>query len=352
MSFFEKIIIPLVLISFIIAVFAYTKTSSPAAVDTTSEDSTTEEIEQAATDSMEVHAPDTQAFKRFGLETDTSKTSVDLNEIVSGGPGKDGIPAISNPKFTSIDDVSKNLTDDIQGILVTVGDTSRFYPYNILVWHELVNDVVDDTPLLISFCPLCGSAIVFDPTIDGESREFGVSGLLIDSNLIMYDKKTESLWSQIVGEAIVGEALGHTLDIYPSQLLSFAQVKEHYPEAEILSEDTGTRRNYGRYPYADYDTNENYYFPVKNRDTRLPGKQIMYAINVDNYSIAFHYNNLIDQGKALVTLPNDTQIEVQVENDELTARFTNDPTGRIIPGYFAMWFSWASAHQDNGIVWE
>lgn len=135
--------------------------------------------------------------------TNGVRHSVPLAEIIGGGPEKDGIPSIDEPKFVSITDATF-LSDDELGIAVTLRDTAKFYPFQILVWHEIVNDEIEGQRILVTYCPLCRSGIVFDPLVSGERVEFGTSGKLWNSNLVMYDRKTDSLWSQILGEAIVG----------------------------------------------------------------------------------------------------------------------------------------------------
>lgn len=288
------------------------------------------------------------AFQFDGLKTNTAITSIPLDLVLDGGPGKDGIPAISNPKFTNTTEAKKWLKDDADGILVTVGKTTRFYPYNILVWHEIVNDAIEKTPVVVTFCPLCGSAIVFDATIDGKQEEFGVSGKLYESNLLMYDKTTESLWSQIIGEAVVGDRTGEKLSLYPSQVMSFKQAKEKYPNMEVLSKETGYSRSYGASPYGDYDTNDKIYFPISINDTRLPAKEIMYIVNVGSNSIAFKRSALFELKEAVV-LVNGKKITAQIIDGEIEVK---NNAGEIIPGYHAMWFSWAIHHQKDGIVWQ
>ena len=145
-----------------------------------------------------------QAFLSSGLSTDTGKSLIDLDLVLSGGPPKDGIPAINIPTFTGISSASSNLADDTLGLLVTADDDERFYPYNILVWHEIVNDTVGGIPVSVTFCPLCGSGIVYERVVNGQEVLFGVSGRLYESNLLMYDSATESLWSQIEGRAVIG----------------------------------------------------------------------------------------------------------------------------------------------------
>src|SRR3989338_1491948 len=183
-------------------------------------------------------------FKDGGLNTNTIKTSIPLEKILDGGPGKDGIPALTNPKFVSIKEAEKDIAPDIDGMVVSVGDTNKFYPFSIMVWHEIVNDVVNGKPLVITFCPLCGSSIAFEAEVDGKIEQFGVSGKLYESNLLMYDKSTESLWSQSIGTAVVGDRTGEKLTIYNSQLMSFKDFSVKWPSGKVLSTDTGYSRNY------------------------------------------------------------------------------------------------------------
>jgi len=286
-------------------------------------------------------------FEDKGLKTNTAKLSIPFEEILDGGPGKDGIPALTNPKFISVKEASKNTKDDIDGIAVSSGNVVKFYPYNIMVWHEIVNDVVEGKALIITFCPLCGSAIVFDVEIKGEAEQFGVSGKLYESNLLMYDKSTESLWSQSVGTAVVGDRTGEKLTVYPSQVISFKTLKEKWPNAEVLSTDTGYSRNYAFYPYGDYDNNDNLYFPISIKDNRFPSKEIMFVVNAYDKSVAFPVNQL-DSSVASVDV-GDSKVTGVIIDGEIIIK---DATGKILPGYHEMWFSWATHHQEDGVVWK
>ena len=288
------------------------------------------------------------AFKAGGLKTNTAITLISLDKVLDGGPGKDGIPAITNPKFTGVAEAKKWLKNDADGIVVTVNKTTRFYPYNIIVWHEIINDKIEGKSLVITFCPLCGSAIVFDAVINGESEQFGVSGKLYESNLLMYDKTTESLWSQIIGEAVVGDKTGKKLSVYPSQVMSFKQATEKYPSMDVLSKETGYSRSYDVSPYGDYDTNDKIYFPISINDTRLPAKEIMYIVNFGDNSVAFKRSALSESKEAVVSLGN-KKITAKIVSGEIEVK---DDSGKIIPGYTAMWFSWAIHHQKDGIVWQ
>lgn len=296
------------------------------------------------------------AFSKDGLKTNTAIRSIPLKEVLGGGPGKDGIPAIFNPKFISVNEAKKIENGDRFGVVVTVGNTFRFYPYSILVWHEIVNDLIDEENFVVTFCPLCGSAIVFDPTVDGEIRKFGVSGKLWESNLLMYDHKNENLWSQIIGEAVVGDDTGKKLKIFPSQIITFSEFASKYPNGEVLSRDTGYTRNYGFYPYGDYDNSENLYFPVSVKDSRLPAKEIMVITNLKNIdgkevSVAFKRSDVIEKGTATKNIgseANPFRIVAHVKNGGVVIE---DEAGNEFPSYVAMWFSWAAHHQDDGFVW-
>ncbi|WP_306118703.1 MULTISPECIES: DUF3179 domain-containing protein [unclassified Roseitalea] len=196
---------------------------------------------------------DTLRWKAEGWQTDFDTASVDLDRILSGGPPRDGIPSIDNPVFEFVpghDDLAP--TDPVVG--VTIGGDARAYPLRILTWHEIVNDVVGDTPIAVTYCPLCNSAPVFERTVDGRVLEFGVSGKLKDSNLIMYDRQTETWWQQFTGEAIVGELTGTLLELVPARLQSWAEFAEQNPNGRVLVPSNARMRDYGRNPYVSYDT--------------------------------------------------------------------------------------------------
>ena len=297
--------------------------------------------------SKELTSETRAVFVGGSLTTNMSVHSIEIKDILDGGPGKDGIPALDQPTFTTIEKADSSITDDVDGIFVVVGKSARFYPYNIIVWHEIVNDTVNGTPLVVTFCPLCGSAIVYDANVDGKREVFGVSGKLYNSNLLMYDKTTESLWSQVQGEAVVGDLVGAKLTLYPSQVISFKTLREKYPQAQVLSADTGYRRDYSFYPYGEYDSSQTLYFPVSVNDTRLFTKEIMHVVNFNDHSIAFKVKDLKPgiiatadvSGKKLIGKLIDGEILITAES------------GERLPGYTTMWFAWAVHHQKDGIVW-
>ena len=290
-----------------------------------------------------------QRFLADGLSTNTSNSSISLDSIIGGGPPKDGIPSIDKPKFTNIENASTSIGGETFGILIEGETTTRFYPYNILVWHEIVNDEIDGVPLAVTFCPLCGSAIAYERTISGEVLEFGVSGKLFESNLLMYDRKTESLWSQSRGEAVVGDMLGEKLVLYPAQMVQFKEVKEQFPRAEILSDETGHFRDYQTNPYGNYNENEDMYFPVSVNDSRFPLKEIMYIVPFKERSVAFPINQLNELREASIEVEGET-LKIRVLSGQYLA--TQAGSENELPGYFEMWFSWAQHHQEDGIVWN
>jgi hypothetical protein len=213
------------------------------------------------------------------------KHTVPLDKILSGGPPQDGIPSIDNPKFQSVQEADEILEDSELVLGLNINGDIRVYPLQILVWHEIVNDVVGDQPVAVTYCPLCFTNQVFNRTLnDGNTVEFGTSGKLYNSNLVMYDRKSNSLWSQALGEGIVGEYAGVKLERIPFDVAYWKEWKELYPESKVLSRDTGSVRPYGADPYGDYYTNDLILFPVANDDKRLGLKEIIIGLeNKDQY---------------------------------------------------------------------
>ena len=228
------------------------------------------------------------ALQQF--DTAYSKHNIDLSTLMSGGPPKDGIPSVDDPAFVSVREASRWVAPEEPVILLEHKGTARAYPLQILTHHEIVNDRVAGTPVAVTFCPLCYSALVFERTLDGEPVEFGVSGLLRNSDLVMYDRKTETLWQQLTGKAIVGDLAGRTLTQIPSQIVSFRQFGETHPDGAVLSRDTGHDRPYGRNPYAGYDDIDNKPFAYRGpTDDRLPPMAKVVAVTIgDRYKAYPH----------------------------------------------------------------
>jgi len=186
-------------------------------------------------------------------DTDFSIHNVAFDEILSGGPPKDGIPSIDSPIFVDVSNAS-GLADTEPVIGLVVNGEAKAYPLRILTFHEIVNDEIGGIPVSVTFCPLCNSSIVFDRRHNGSVLDFGTTGMLRHSDMVMYDRQTESWWQQFLGEGIVGELTGERLEMLPSRLESWANFRKRAPRAQVLIPNNPGMRPYGRNPYVGYDT--------------------------------------------------------------------------------------------------
>lgn len=284
------------------------------------------------------------------MVTNGVKHSIPLEEILSGGPPKDGIPPIDNPKFISVDEADKWLKDDEPGISFSRGNTHRFYPYQILVWHEIVNDTVEGERILVTYCPLCLTGFVSDPLVKGERVEFGTSGKLWKSNLVMYDRKTDSLWSQVLGEAVVGEMTGTKLKNVPSDQIRYVNWKKQFPNGQVLSRDTGAARFYGSSPYGDYFSVTNLSLSLaKPTDTRLPNDAFVFGIVVNSKAKAYNVESVKTKGTVLDVFEG-TKLILRYDKElDVVRMFKTLPDGkeeRINP-FSSFWFSWVAVHPDT-----
>lgn len=289
-----------------------------------------------------------QKSSREIFVTDGVRHSIPLNEILSGGPPKDGIPSIDNPKFVEVSEADTYLSDDNPGLGLSYKGETRFYPYSILVWHELVNDTVAGDPLLISYCPLCLTGIIFDRELEGVATEFGVSGRLWRSNLLMYNRAAseddESLWSQVLGEAVLGDHTGQKLTIIPSDAVLYGDWKGKHPNTKILSKDTGFSRNYERDPYGNYYTNRDVSFGASFNDDRLHPKAFVLGIEINGQFKAYD-NEALPVGETKdIFVGEDITIE---KNAIGGVRMFIGPDKQPLPYVGAFWFSWLAVHPDT-----
>jgi hypothetical protein len=190
--------------------------------------------------------------------TDFSRHTVRLEEIKSGGPPKDGIPSIDRPRFEQLNDGAASgwasrIGNTEPVISLAINGDARAYPIRVLIWHEIVNDVVGGKPLAVTYCPLCNASLVFERTVENRVLDFGTTGKLRNSDLVMYDRQTESWWQQFGGDAIVGVMSGKSLDLVPSRLESFAHFRQRFPNGQVLIPNDPSARNYGTNPYVAYD---------------------------------------------------------------------------------------------------
>ena len=217
-------------------------------------------------------------WKREWPRTDFSQSSIDFSEIISGGPPKDGIPAIDNPQFSAVSGVN-DLGDQEPVIVLSMNNEAKAYPLRILMWHEIANDTLGGVPVTVTYCPLCNAAVVFDRRVNGQVLDFGVSGKLRHSDMVMYDRQSESWWQQFVGRGIVGAMTGVELKRLPARVIPFSAFKASYPEGKVLTASNPNARRYGKNPYVKYDSSEN---PFLYRGRyEGPGQPLSYVVAVE-----------------------------------------------------------------------
>ena len=230
-------------------------------------------------------------FDTSEWKTDFTRHNVPLDELMSGGPPKDGIPPIDTPRFDTVPDADKWLKPREPVIVFGRVGEGRAYPLQILIWHEIANDTVAGLPVAVTFCPLCNTSIVFDRRLDGRVLNFGTTGKVRFSDLVMYDRQTESWWQQVTGEAIVGEMTGRRLVLLPSQIISWEMFKLTYPEGKVLNRETGHRRSYGSNPYVGYDNVSSSPFLYRGpKDGRLPPMERVVTVSLNGEAVAYPFN--------------------------------------------------------------
>ncbi len=239
------------------------------------------------------------AVSTAGWKTDFTRASIDLAEVRSGGPPKDGIPAIDAPVSESLEAARGWLAGSAPVIALEVGDQARAYPLAILTWHEIVNDSLGGVPVVVTFCPLCHTALVFERTLDGVVHDFGTTGNLRHSDLVMYDRQTETWWQQATGHAIAGALTGRRLTFLPAQITSLDAFAATWPAGDVLSRDTGHQRDYGRNPYPGYDTPDEQPFLYEGRvDDRIAPKERVVSVGEGGDAIAFAWTDLAFTGSS------------------------------------------------------
>lgn len=270
---------------------------------------------------------------------------VEPGMIIAGGPTKDGIPSIDQPQFVSQQEADQWIADDELVLVLTYKGVRRIYPLQILVWHEIVNDTVAGDPLLITYCPLCGSGIAYDRTLDGVAVEFGTSGKLYNSNLVMYDRLTDTYWSQIDGLAIFGELAGCELTPINLDTVVWRDWKAANQDAEVLSQETGYDRDYGRDPYGSYYEASFIWFPVEERDDRIHPKTVVFGIEVNGSYAAYREEDLVALGSIEDRVGG---VRIRISRDETGHVQVRDlSTANVINKERGFWFSWYAFHPDT-----
>jgi Protein of unknown function (DUF3179) len=301
-----------------------------------------------------------------GWDTDFSRHTVPLSEFASGGPGKDGIPSLDEQRFVSVEEAGDWLADREPVIELELDGVARAYPIQILVWHEIVNDEVAGIPVAVTFCPLCNTALVFDRRLDGRVLDFGTTGNLRNSDLVMYDRQTESWWQQFGGEAVVGEMAGATLEQVPAQIVAWEDFAQRHPDGDVLSQETGFPRDYGRNPYAGYDdVDSGPLFPATGTDdNRLLPKERVVFIERGDEAVAIPFSQLA-KAKAMSVEVGGDRLEVRwvpgvqsaldssfiASGREVgSAQVTSADTGEGVAFDQPFWFAVAAFRPDVRIV--
>lgn len=263
---------------------------------------------------------------------------VPVAEVIPGGPPRDGIPALTDPAFVSAADAGFLAEGDAVLGFEHAG-VSRAYPVKIMVWHEIVNDRVGGDRVAITYCPLCRSGVAFLGDVDGQDLEFGVSGLLHNSDMLMYDRDSNSLWEQIPGRAISGRFKGRVLKQLPLSHSTWSAWRSQFPDTRVLSPDTGYQRNYATDPYAGYESEPGTLFPLSRHSNRLPAKAPVLGLHAGGVAKAWPVAALIQAGSPLEDTFNGHRIRIR-HDPESGSTTVEDDAGHRLPAMTVYWFAW------------
>ena len=288
-----------------------------------------------------------RVFSAFDNGFDVTDPLIPADEIRHGGPPRDGIPAIDSPLFTSADEAGFLNEDDRVLGLVRNG-LAKAYPIRILDWHEIVNDAFGNESVVVSFCPLCGTGMAFDATIDGKARSFGVSGLLYNSDVLLYDRETESLWSQIMRQSVSGPMKGQSLEQLPLTHTTWRDWLTRHPDTLVLSTETGYSRDYSRSPYGGYGQSANIFFPVKNKSSKYHPKELVIGINVDGSAKAYPFAELSKGANLIRDTINGSELQIEFDATNRTARVL-DGEGSEVPSTISFWFAWYAFYPETDV---
>ena len=271
-------------------------------------------------------------------------SSVPAEQILMGGPPRDGIAALDGPEAVPAD--AAEWDDDEPVVGIRIGEESRAYPLAILVWHELANDSLGAVPILVSYCPLCGTAMVFDRRVRSRTHRFGVSGLLYQSDLLMFDRESESLWSQIRAEALTGPSQGARLRILRSRIESWGAWRRRHPETTVITTRTGHERRYDVSPYGDYAFSERLLYPLE-RDTRYHPKMPTLGLRLaDGRARGYPAEELARAGGTASEEFAGRRVRVSYDADEQVFDVEAPGDVEVIEGF---WFAWIAFHPASSV---
>jgi hypothetical protein len=282
---------------------------------------------------------------------DLSNSLVPRDQIHHGGPPRDGIPAIDDPRFLAAAE-ARFLRDDERVLGMVRGGVAKAYPIGILNYHEIVNDRFGDEPVVVSYCPLCGTGMAFSAVAAGKVRRFGVSGLLYNSDVLLYDRESESLWSQIMKQAVTGPLRGSRLVQLPLTHTTWRDWRERHPASLVLSTDTGHRRDYSRTPYAGYETSPDIYFPVGKVSRRYHPKELVIGLTINDSAKVYPFAELSRGQHAISDTVGGQPVRIEFDAANRTGRVL-DSRGRELPSVIAYWFAWMAFHPDSAVYqWD
>jgi hypothetical protein len=280
---------------------------------------------------------------------DLTNSLIDPTEIVAGGPAKDGIPALDNPRFVSADKAGfMQPQDRILGI--ELNGVSKAYPIGILNWHEIVNDSINGEHFAVTYCPLCGTGVAFSARVDDKNLDFGVSGLLYNSDVLLYDRQSDSLWSQIKSQAISGKMRGKKLSRLPLTHTNWSDWLQQHPKTQVLSQNTGYARDYSRNPYAGYEQSRALYFEVSHRaPAYYHPKERVLGLQVGDAFKAYPFSEIDKAGKARINdLFAGERFTIHWDRDNQRAEIY-DAAGKPVPAIEGFWFAWFTFHPETEI---
>lgn len=276
---------------------------------------------------------------------DVRGSLIPADEIYQGGPPRDGIPALDKPKFISASKVGfLKKSDRVLGL--KRNGKFKAYPISIMNWHEIVNDQMGHEKVVITYCPLCGTGVGFEAKSGQRLLTFGVSGLLYNSDVLLFDRETESLWSQIASKAIAGPMKKTPLTLIPLEHTTWGSWKQRYPNSLVLSIDTGHSRDYTRDPYAGYENSEGIYFPVAHRDPRYHPKERVLGIEINGKFKAYPFSELSQTNGAVKETFNGKALKIDYDAANQSARIF-DKNGNELPSITGYWFAWYAFHPET-----
>ena len=273
---------------------------------------------------------------------------IDPIEIDHGGPGRDGVPALDAPLFHAGAERDGKIKAGDRVLGVHYNGVSKAYPIDILDHHEIVNDSFGDTPMTVTFCPLCGTGMVFYAEVDGEVLNFGVSGLIYNSDLLLYDRNTLSLWSQLMKTAVTGPLAGSKLTQVPAQYTTWEGWQQQYPESLLLSRETGHLRDYDKVMYEEYRRLPMVLYSTGHQDLRIPAKTWVVGIDVGGAALALPFEQLDQLQAPLEIAVGDSKVTVQWDRDAAVAR-AFDSEGKELPATAAYWFAWVAFYPETAL---